>query len=242
VQRFDGEHFNVTAGLHAHAFLELVVVDGGSGHHVHDGVRQRLSGGDGLTSRRSLEQELPAQLARFGLEPGDVGLLLHTHLHMNHAGQDVLLPDATSHVRRAELANAAAPTMYPVPFYDRLNIAQIVHEPFDRFDIADGDETVLGGIRTRHMPGHTPGHQVVEVDTNDDLAVIAGDAAMDLDVNVRQGVAPGFLDSMSNTMTGLRTLAALDAEGAHVLAAHDAEVLRGHANGVGARAPSAASA
>lgn len=217
------------------AFLILgaaqpVLVDS-SFRSVQDALNQQ-----GLVSRRSREQELAAQLARFDLEPGDIGLLLHTHLHMDHAGQDVLLPNAAIHVRRAELANAAAPNIYPVPFYDRLNIARLVHELFDRVQVADGDETVLSGIRTRHMPGHTPGHQVIEVDTDDGLAVIAGDAAMDLDVNVRQGVAPGFLDSMSDTMTGLRTLAALDAAGAHILAAHDAEVPRRHPHGVGTQA------
>jgi glyoxylase-like metal-dependent hydrolase (beta-lactamase superfamily II) len=187
----------------------------------------------GLVSRRSDEQSLPAQLRRFGLEPGDIKLVMHTHLHMDHAGQDYLLPNATIHIRRAELQNAAAPNLYPVAFYDRLNIARLVDELFDRVDVADGDETVVEGIRTKHLPGHTPGHQVVIVDTGDGPAVICGDAAMDLEVNVRQQIAPGFLDSMSHTMSGLRWLAARDRQGDHVLAAHDAKVFERYPEGVG---------
>lgn len=187
----------------------------------------------GLVARRAPEQELAAQLGRFGVEPGDIGLLLHTHLHMDHAGQDVLVPEARIQVRRSELANAAAPNLYPVAFYDRLNVARLVHDLFDRVDVVDGDEAVLTGIRTRHMPGHTPGHQIVEVDTDDGLVVLAGDAAMDLEVNVRQGIPPGFLDSMGDTMSGLRRLAAADAAGAHVLAAHDPAVLAAHRDGLG---------
>ena len=187
----------------------------------------------GLVSRRSEQQSLKSQLGRFGIEPGDVKLVLHTHLHMDHAGQDYLLPEATIHVRRAELQNAAAPNIFPVPFYDRLNIARLVDELFDRVDVADRDETVLDGIRTRHLPGHTPGHQVVIVDTERGPAVICGDAAMDLDVNVRQQIAPGFLDSMGDTMSGLRWLASRDGEGDHVLAAHDAKVFERYPDGVG---------
>jgi N-acyl homoserine lactone hydrolase len=187
----------------------------------------------GLLARRSPDQTLAAQLATKGLEPGDIGLIVHTHLHMDHAGQDHLMTEARIHVRRAELQNAAAPNMFPVPFYDRLNVARLVDELFDRVEIADSDETVAEGVRTRAMPGHTPGHQVVEVDTPAGLVVIAGDAAMDLEQNVRGGVAPGFLDSMADTMTGLRILAAHDRAGDHVLAAHDAEVFVRYPDGIG---------
>jgi N-acyl homoserine lactone hydrolase len=191
------------------------------------------AGMQGLTARRSAEQELEVQLNRHGLERGDVKIVVHTHLHMDHAGQDILLPEARVLVRRAELQNAAAPNIYPVPFYDRLNVARIVHELWDRVEVLDGDAQIAPGVRTRHAPGHTPGHQVVIVDTDDGHAIIAGDAAMDLELNVRQGIAPGFLDSMSDTMSEIRNLAQADAEGNHVLCTHDAEVHDRYPDGIG---------
>lgn len=187
----------------------------------------------GLAARRSSDQELAAQLAHHGLELGDIKAIVHTHLHMDHAGQDVQMPEARIFVRRAELQNAAAPNIYPVPFYDRLNVARLVHELSDRVEVLDDDAEIAPGVRTRSTPGHTPGHQVVIVDTSAGQAIVAGDAAMDLELNVRLGIAPGFLDSMGDTMTGLRTLAAADAAGAHVLCTHDAKVFERYPDGIG---------
>jgi glyoxylase-like metal-dependent hydrolase (beta-lactamase superfamily II) len=187
----------------------------------------------GLPARRSPDQELTVQLARHGLELGDVKVVIHTHLHMDHAGQDVLLPEARIFVRRAELQNAAAPNIYPVPFYDRLNVARLIHELSDRVEVLDHDAEIAPGVRTRSAPGHTPGHQAVIVETAAGEAIVAGDAAMDLELNVRQGIAPGFLDSTGDTMTGLRTLAAADAAGAHVLCTHDAKVFERYPDGIG---------
>jgi N-acyl homoserine lactone hydrolase len=48
----------------------------------------------GLTARRSQQQTLDYQLRKHGLKPADIGYLLHTHVHMDHAGQDFLLPNA----------------------------------------------------------------------------------------------------------------------------------------------------
>jgi N-acyl homoserine lactone hydrolase len=70
----------------------------------------------GLTARRSQQQTLAYQLAKHGLNPADVGCVLHTHVHMDHSGQDILLPNAKILLQRKELQNAAAPNIYPVPF------------------------------------------------------------------------------------------------------------------------------
>ena len=112
-----------------------------------------------LTCRRSPEQELPPQLAKHDVTPEQVGLLVHTHAHMDHAGQDHLIPAVRILVQRRELQNAAAPDMYPVPFYDRLNVARLVHDHWPRVDVLDGEAEIVPGVRCVPMPGHTPGHQ-----------------------------------------------------------------------------------
>ncbi len=52
---------------------------------------------------RSNEQTLDAQLAKHGLTVADVGYVIHTHLHMDHVGQDSLLPNARILIQRREL-------------------------------------------------------------------------------------------------------------------------------------------
>jgi glyoxylase-like metal-dependent hydrolase (beta-lactamase superfamily II) len=183
----------------------------------------------GLTARRTQQQTLEFQLGKHGLRPADIGYLLHTHVHMDHAGQDILLPNATILLQREELQNAAAPNIYPVPFYDRLNVARLVNDLWNRVEILDGDMEPFAGIRCVPMPGHTPGHQAIYVATQSGTAIICGDAAMNVAVNVEKQVPPGFLDNMADTMTGLRKLRR---EGKYILPTHDPDVFSKYPDGI----------
>lgn len=182
-----------------------------------------------LTARRSPQQTLEFQLGEHGLKLADIRYLLHTHVHMDHAGQDILLPNAKILLQRKELQNAAAPNIYPVPFYDRLNVARLVNDLWDRIEILDGDMEPFVGIRCVPMPGHTPGHQAIYVATQSGTAIICGDAAMNVAVNIDQQIPPGFLDNMADTMTGLRKLRR---EGKYILPTHDPDVFGKYPKGV----------
>lgn len=183
----------------------------------------------GLTCRRLPEQSLEAQLGKHSFKLSDIGYLIHTHLHMDHAGQDYLLPNARIVVQRREIQNAAAPNIFPVQFYDRLNIARIVSDFWTRVDVLDGDAELFPGIRAVVTPGHTPGHQMIYVDTASGTTIIAGDAAMNVEYNVKQQIPPGFLDNMADVMDGLRKIAR---DGKHILPTHDDKVFELYPNGV----------
>jgi glyoxylase-like metal-dependent hydrolase (beta-lactamase superfamily II) len=187
----------------------------------------------GLTCRRSPEQTLAAQLAKHQLKPADIGYVIHTHLHMDHAGQDYLLPSARILIQRKELQNAAAPNFFPAPFYDRINVARLIDPLWHQVDILDGEGEVLPGIRSVLMPGHTPAHQAIYVELKSGTAIIAGDAAMNVAVNVRKQVAPGIVDNMADVMDSLRRLAKEDAKGMRVLPTHDPEVFDLYPGGIG---------
>ena len=66
---------------------------------------------------------------------------------MDHAGQDYLLPNARIIAQRREIQNAAAPNIFPVQFYDRLNIARIINDFWTRVEVLDGDAELFPGIR-----------------------------------------------------------------------------------------------
>ena len=182
-----------------------------------------------LNCRRDTEQSLEKQLGKHGLELADVRHIIHTHVHMDHAGQGSLFTTARIYVQRRELQNAAAPNMYPTPFYDRLNVARLVHEFRNRVELLDGDSELFRGVRCVMMPGHTPGHQAVYVDTPSGQTIIAGDAAMNVRYNVLQLIPPGFPDNMAETMNSLRRLAR---QGKHILCTHDDEVFGLYPEGV----------
>ena len=65
----------------------------------------------GMEGWISEEQVLEHQLASFGLTPRDVRWVLHTHLHIDHAGQDDRFPNTTTVViNRRELEHSVFDT------------------------------------------------------------------------------------------------------------------------------------
>jgi glyoxylase-like metal-dependent hydrolase (beta-lactamase superfamily II) len=183
----------------------------------------------GVPARRTPEQELVPQLAAHGLEPGDVKHLLFTHLHHDHTGLAARLPEARLLIQRAELQYAAAP-QFPVPFFDRVDIGTIVGQLWDRVELLDGEGQLFPGVRTVHTGGHTPGHQMVYVNTPQGRAIITGDAAYVADLNVTLGVPSGYWVDLADTMRGLRRIAD-DSEGI-VLPMHDRAVYERFGAGV----------
>jgi len=97
------------------------------------------------------------ELAAVGTAPADVEVVVLTHLHSDHAGGAAAdgvpaFPNARHVLQRAEVDWASKA------------IRDHVLEPLgERVHQVDGDAEVLPGIRVRHTPGHTPGHQVVGV-------------------------------------------------------------------------------
>jgi N-acyl homoserine lactone hydrolase len=183
----------------------------------------------GVPARRSPEQELEVQLAGHGLEPGDIGYLLQTHLHHDHTGLATSLPEATILVQRRELQYAAAP-LFPVAFFDRTDIAALVGPLWERVELLDGDQQLFDGVRTVHTGGHTPGHQMVYVATSHGRAIITGDAAYAADVNVGDQIPSGYWVDLGDAMAALRRIAN-DSQGI-VLPMHDRTVYKRYPEGL----------
>jgi N-acyl homoserine lactone hydrolase len=99
-----------------------------------------------------------------------VAIVVNTHLHFDHCGGNRLFPGVPIHVQRRELADARrGAEEYTIPeWVDFPGAAYVDH---------DGEAEVLPGIRLLPAPGHTAGHQVVLVDTDEGLVVLGGDVA-----------------------------------------------------------------
>jgi len=173
------------------------------------------------------EQTLQANLARHGLEPGDVGLVVHTHVHVDHVGYDDQLPEARIVVQRGELEYAADP-LFPPFLYDPADHAKLTGPLRDRVEIVDGDADIAPGIRTVRTGGHTPHHQMVYVDVPSGQAVITGDNVYVADA-AAQGVPPGYFVNLFEVTAALERITA-DAD--HVLPMHDGAVYERYPDGV----------
>jgi N-acyl homoserine lactone hydrolase len=112
-------------------------------------------------------------LAEHDLSPSDVRIVINSHLHFDHCGQNAVFKHAPFYIQRSELERAR-------------NEKSDVSEWFDfagaRFELIDGDSQIAEGLRVVATPGHTVGHQSVIVDTPDGGAVMIGDAAFTADI------------------------------------------------------------
>jgi N-acyl homoserine lactone hydrolase len=181
----------------------------------------------GVSARQSEEQTLEAQLAKRELAPGDVGYVIHTHLHVDHCGLTYKLENAEIFTQRRELEFATEP-LFPAAFYDPVDIGRLHGDLSSRMTLLDGDTELFPGIRTVVTEGHTPAHQMVFVELDSGTAVIAGDAAYNVGFNVDKQVPPGYYYNLQAVAEELKLLK----EQKYVLPTHDGEIYERHADGV----------
>ena len=106
-------------------------------------------------------------IASTGHRLGEVSIVINSHLHFDHCGNNRLFPGVPILVQRREY-EVAHERFYTDPDW--------VDFPGANIKPLDADCTVASGVRVVSTPGHSPGHQSVVVD-NDRLVVIAGQAA-----------------------------------------------------------------
>jgi N-acyl homoserine lactone hydrolase len=131
-------------------------------------------------------EDVPSQLRKRGLEPGEIPIVVMTHLHMDHSSAISEFPNSTFVVSEAEwryAANVGNPAAqgyrrshfdyafdYRTVDFDRDNIAS--YASFGRtFDLF-GD----GSIHLAFTPGHSPGHMSIVCRLAEHDFVIGGDA------------------------------------------------------------------
>ena len=136
----------------------IVIVDTGVGGG-HPGI-------DALY--RPQRRPVADHLSALKIAPDDVTLVINTHLHFDHCGDNRLFPGTPTLVQRAEYEAAQEPA-YTVPDW--------VTFPDACFQLLDGETEVLPDLTIVPTPGHTPGHQSLLVDTGEGRIIIAGQAA-----------------------------------------------------------------
>jgi N-acyl homoserine lactone hydrolase len=121
-------------------------------------------------------ETLDGRLAELGWTTTELDMVINSHLHYDHADNNLALPHAQFFVSRAEWEWAADPSSAQAPLYDLDWTGPDL--TYMNYTLVDSDHyEVLPGIRLVQTPGHTPGHQSVLVNTDEGILCIAGDAA-----------------------------------------------------------------
>lgn len=134
----------------------------------------------GMRGLQTHENMIENQLARHGLKLGDIRWILHTHLHIDHAGKDDHFPmNTTVVVNRRELEYSVSGLMHPqYPKPDIVHLIERLHTQ-DALRFLDleitGAEEIMPGVWCEPANAHTEGSMNVIVETADGLACICGD-------------------------------------------------------------------
>jgi glyoxylase-like metal-dependent hydrolase (beta-lactamase superfamily II) len=149
-----------------------VLVDTGEMHPIRSPDREAAIGGKIYTFEEGL--------GRWGLQPEDIDVVIHTHLHSDHCENDYKCVNAEIYVHAAELARVHDP--HPLDFRYMEDFIEDV-EANGQLRIVEGDQTIQPGIQVIHTPAHTPGGLSVAVTTEQGLAVITGFCVIDENFN-----------------------------------------------------------
>ncbi|GAA2208672.1 hypothetical protein GCM10009850_041300 [Nonomuraea monospora] len=195
--------------LHFHCYLvrdaadRLTLVDTGIG-----------GAGSPASSWAPVPGTLAGELAAAGVTPAEIGTVILTHLHSDHASGAVadgrpLFENARYVVQQADLDVVTGPVLDDVVTVIKAQL-----------HIVEGDAEVAPGVHVRHTPGHTPGHQIARVGE----VAMTGDLVLH-PVQLDDPSLPYVYDDDQEAATRSRTevLAGLRAERAILASAHFSE-------------------
>jgi len=164
---------------------------------------------------RRAEENLRAQLAKRGLKPEDIDVVVNTHLHFDHCGNNALFPNAKFIVQANEFRYAFAP--------DRFQQAAYMRELFDLkldYKLVNGKHQVTKDVFVVPTPGHSIGHQSVIIKIGEKNYVYCGDAAPTKE-NLERRNIPGVLYCAHKALKSIDHLRAI--KNAVYIYSHDNE-------------------
>ncbi len=168
-------------------------------------------------------------LRQLGVQPHEVGDVVLTHLHYDHAGNLGKLPNARFHVQDGELDYATGRCMCHAVMrhaYAVEDVVQLVRYVYaDRVHFHQGNSLIAPGVELLLVGGHTKGLQAVRVHTERGWVVLASDASHYYE-NMQSGRPFPIVFSVADMLAGHRLLQQAADSPEHVVPGHDPQVLR----------------
>lgn len=203
----------------AHVPGYLVQTDDGRHILIDSGLPRSLVGRPETGWLLHDEDLVSAHLAKIGLHPADIDIVICTHLDVDHAGNHDLFPQARFLVQAQHYAFACNGGLsrfnYPRA---KWNDARL------HYELIEGDPVVAPSVQLIESSGHVPGHQSVLLHLPHTGAVLlAADAilyAALADADTR-AILPFDLDEPSVRASTRKLLALAEREQAMIVFGHD---------------------
>ena len=141
--------------------------------HVIDHPDARVLVDTGIREQHPLTVDLDPRLRppdEWGIDLTSIDIVVNTHLHFDHCGNNHLFAGTPIHVQRRELDDALTLDDYTIR--DWVQASGVQYVP------VDGELELLPGMRLVPAPGHTRGSQIIVLDAGDRPTVLAGDTAV----------------------------------------------------------------
>ena len=166
--------------------------------------------------------DLTARLAARGIRPGDVKVVVFSHLHFDHCGGTAEVPDARLIVQAAEWQAGHHPRLVDAGVYNPADF-DVGHA----CSLVDGMHDVFGDGRVVCVPtpGHTKGHQALRVQLASGPVVLTGDCVYFREMLDTMRVPAGAYDAAVQ-LASMRALRDLEAGGCRLLFGHDLHQLQ----------------
>ncbi|MDO4540954.1 MAG: MBL fold metallo-hydrolase [Syntrophomonadaceae bacterium] len=156
--------------------------------------------GVGSVGFQEKHQRIVPMLRSLGLDPNDIGLVVMSHLHWDHAAAMSCFPRARFHVQARELQGMLhlSPKTKRNYYYPEHFMSSL-----ERMDLQDGAHNLRPGIDVYVTGDHTYGHQILRIQTDAGVFVLAADSMANHDQlwsslsaanweEYHQGVGRGF--------------------------------------------------
>ena len=169
-------------------------------------------------------------LGQIGIKPEDVNTVIVTHFHQDHFTGFDYFPAAKFVIQRAELDFWTGPLMRHEIFDRQIRpkvrpaLEKLNRE--NRIQLIDGDLELYPGLDLIKAGGHTPGSQMIAIETAAGKAVLCGDIAYTM-TNIRNRHPVGWYYHLGDTVTALDRALATAARPDLAFPNHDTEVMKG---------------